>query len=67
MTKNGGGSYLSSHDPRLVLRLGQETRLDWLEVHWPKPSKVVDRFTDLKIDSYNTLVEGQLSSTKPHP
>lgn len=60
VTKVGAGSYLSSHDPRLVLGLGQETRIDWLEVHWPKPSRVVDRFTELQIDSYTTLVEGQL-------
>jgi hypothetical protein len=67
VTKVGGGSYLSSHDPRLVLGLGQETQLDWLEVHWPKPSTVVDRFTDLKIDCYTTLIEGQSSSKKPDP
>lgn len=66
VAKVGGGSYLSSHDPRLVLGLGPETRLDWLEVHWPKPSTVIDRFTDLKIDCYTTLVEGQSSSTKLH-
>jgi hypothetical protein len=67
VTKVGAGSYLSSHDPRLVLGLGKETRIDWLEVHWPKPSAVVDRFTDLQIDSYTTITEGQASSVKVRP
>ncbi len=36
--KVGGGSYLSSHDPRMVLGLGQRKKIDWLEVKWPRPS-----------------------------
>ncbi|PYV38656.1 MAG: CRTAC1 family protein, partial [Acidobacteria bacterium] len=36
--KVGGGSYLSSHDPRVVLGIGQRTKIDWLEVKWPQPS-----------------------------
>ena len=57
--KVGGGSYLSSHDPRVVLGLGQQKKIDWLEVKWPNPSKRVERFTDLPIDRYVTIVEGQ--------
>jgi enediyne biosynthesis protein E4 len=57
--KVGGGSYLSSHDPRMVLGLGQRTKVDWLEVRWPGPSNVVERFTDLPVDRYVTLVEGE--------
>jgi hypothetical protein len=30
-----GGSYLSSHDPRMVLGIGKRTKIDWLEVEWP--------------------------------
>jgi hypothetical protein len=56
--KVGGGSYLSSHDPRLVLGLGAATKADWVEVTWPKPSGRVERFTNLTLDSYVTLVEG---------
>ena len=59
VTKVGGGSYLSSHDPRLVLGLGQETKLDWIEVHWPQPSGKIERFTGLPIDRYITIIEGQ--------
>jgi hypothetical protein len=57
--KTGGGSYLSYHDPRLVLGIGQRTKLDWLEVMWPQPSGRVERFTDLPIDRYVTIVEGE--------
>lgn len=56
--KTGGGSYLSSHDPRIVLGTGGVTKLDWIEVSWPRPSKLVERFTDLPLDRYITLVEG---------
>jgi len=59
VTKVGGGSYLSSHDPRIVLGLGHETKLDWIEIHWPQPSGKVERLTSLPIDRYITIVEGQ--------
>ena len=55
--KVGGGSYLSSHDPRVVLGLGQKAKIDWVEVTWP--SKLVERFTDLPLDRYITIIEGQ--------
>ncbi len=58
-TKVGGGSYLSSHDPRLVLGIGARTRIDWLEVQWPQPGGRAERFTDLPIDKYITIVEGK--------
>jgi enediyne biosynthesis protein E4 len=58
-TKVGGGSYLSSHDPRMVLGLGVRTKIDWLEVKWPEPSGKTERFTDLPIDKYITLTEGE--------
>ncbi len=57
--KVGGGSYLSSHDPRVVLGLGSRTKIDWVEIHWPEPSGVTERFTHLPIDRYITIVEGQ--------
>jgi hypothetical protein len=56
--KVGGGSYLSSHDPRLVLGIGQRPKLDWLEIKWPQPSGAVERFTNLPIDRYITIEEG---------
>src|SRR5689334_12002559 len=48
--KTGGGSYLSSHDPRDVLGIGKATKLDWLEIKWPAPSGKVERFTDVPVD-----------------
>jgi hypothetical protein len=56
--KVGGGSFLSSHDPRLVLGTGKQNKIAWLEVRWPQPSGAVERFTDLPIDRYITIVEG---------
>jgi enediyne biosynthesis protein E4 len=57
--KTGGGSYLAAHDPRVVLGLGARPRIDWVQVKWPLPSGRVERFTDLTIDQYTNLVEGQ--------
>ena len=56
--KVGGGSFLSSHDPRLILGAGQRPRFDWLEVQWPAPSGAVERFANLPANRYVTLVEG---------
>jgi len=57
--KNSGGSYLSSHDPREVLGSGTATSIDELEIHWPGPSKRVDRFTNLPVNRYIRVVEGK--------
>jgi enediyne biosynthesis protein E4 len=62
-TKVGGGSYLSSHDPRIVLGLGQQTKVDWVEVKWPEPSGLTERFTALPIDKYITISEGEGTKT----
>ncbi len=61
--KVGGGSYLSAHDPRLVLGLGPRTKLDWLEVRWPQPSGRMERFAGLPVDRYITIEEGQAGGT----
>ena len=57
--KVGGGSYLSSHDPRMVLGIGKRNKIDWLEIQWPQPSGRAERFADLPIDRYITIIEGQ--------
>ncbi len=57
--KVGGGSYLSSHDPRLVLGIGKRAKIDWLEITWPQPSGLKQRLTNLPIDRYITIHEGQ--------
>lgn len=56
--KVGGGSYLSSHDPRVVLGIGAREKLDWVEIKWPKPSTLVQRLTDVPVDRYISAVEG---------
>ena len=55
--KVGGGSFLSSHDPRLVLGIGSRPKIDWLEIKWPLPSGKIERFTGLPVDRYITIVE----------
>jgi hypothetical protein len=57
--KVGGGSYLSYHDPRMVLGIGKRAKFDWVDVRWPQPSGRVERFTDLPVDRYVTIVEGE--------
>jgi len=57
--KTGAGSYLSSHDPRVVLGLGKRTAIDSLEIKWPRPGGEIQRFSNLPIDRYVTIVEGE--------
>lgn len=55
--KSGGGSYLSSHDPRELLGLGNASRVDSLEIRWP--SGKVDRIRNLPAKSYIKVIEGE--------
>jgi hypothetical protein len=57
--KVGGGSYLSSHDPRMVLGLGKREKIEWLDVKWPMPGGTTQRFIGLPINRYITITEGQ--------
>jgi hypothetical protein len=57
--KNNGGSYLSSHDPREVLGIGAATHIDELEIHWPAPSKHIEKLNNLAPNRYIHLVEGK--------
>jgi hypothetical protein len=56
--KVGVGSYLSSRDPREVMRIGKREKIERLEVYRPRPSERVETFTDLPVDRYLTIVEG---------
>ena len=51
-----GGSYASTHDPRLHFGLGDATTVDMVEVHWPSGAK--EKFSIGKVDQIVTLVEG---------
>jgi len=55
--KTSGGSYLASHDPREILGLGSATKIENLEIRWP--SGKVQRFSDLPLNAYVTIVEGE--------
>jgi hypothetical protein len=57
--KTNGGSYLSSHDPREVLGLGPAPRVELLEIHWPPPSRRIDRLTSVPVNRYIRVVEGK--------
>ena len=54
--KIGGGSYLSSHDPREILGVGSATKIDLVEIRWP--SGKIDKLTNLSLNSYIKVVEG---------
>jgi hypothetical protein len=56
--KVGGGSFMSSHDPRLVLGIGKRTKMDWIEIQWPGPGGHVQRIANPPIDRYITIREG---------
>jgi enediyne biosynthesis protein E4 len=52
----GGGSYLSSSDPRDVLGLGKAAFADWVQVKWPGGH--VDRFEHVVAGKYYSLAPG---------
>ncbi len=51
-----GGSYLSTNDPRPHFGLGQATKVDDIEVHWP--SGKIEHFTVPGVDRIVTITEG---------
>jgi enediyne biosynthesis protein E4 len=52
----GGGSYLSSSDPRDVLGLGPAAFADWIQVKWPGGH--VDRFEHVAAGKYYSVAPG---------
>ena len=58
-TRHGGGSFMSSHDPRLVLGLGAADKIDELTIDWPLPSTRVDRFQNVAAGRYYVAEEGK--------
>lgn len=60
--KSGGGSYLSSHDPREILGVGAATKIDSIEIRWP--SGKIDKLTNLPLNRYVKVVEGAGLPTK---
>jgi hypothetical protein len=52
-----GDSYISQSDLRLHFGLEQRKRIDLIEIRWP--SGVVDKVTDIKVNSIITVKEGK--------
>jgi hypothetical protein len=50
------GSYASANDPRVLVGLGQATRVARIRVIWP--SGTTEEWTSVPIDRYTTLTEG---------
>ncbi|HEX6047308.1 MAG TPA: CRTAC1 family protein [Pyrinomonadaceae bacterium] len=55
--KTGGGSYLSSHDPREILGIGTAAKIDSIEIRWP--SGKIDKLANLPLNKYVKVVEGE--------
>jgi hypothetical protein len=55
--RNSGGSYLSAHDPRELLGLGDGGQAEWVEIRWP--SGTVDRLERPAAGRYHRVVEGR--------
>jgi hypothetical protein len=55
--KTAGGSYLASHDPREILGAGRGGKIDAVEIRWP--SGKVDKLSNLPINTYIKVVEGE--------
>jgi hypothetical protein len=55
--KIAGGSYLASHDPREILGAGPSGKIESVEIRWP--SGKVDKLSNLPINTYIKIVEGE--------
>lgn len=55
--KTSGGSYLSSHDPREILGIGQAAKIESVEIKWPNGT--VDKLINPPLNIYVRVVEGE--------
>jgi enediyne biosynthesis protein E4 len=63
--RKGGMSYQSAQDPRLHFGLGQQTKIDSIEIIWP--SGVTTKLKDLKCDQIIAVKEGEGVVDRPFP
>jgi hypothetical protein len=52
-----GGSYLSQNDFRVHFGLGEATKIDSVEIHWP--SGATDELRNLAADQFYAVLEGK--------
>jgi hypothetical protein len=62
---HSGGSYLSQNDLRVHFGLGNATKIDKLEIHWP--SGLVEQLTSLPADHFYSVLEGKGIVDPPSP
>jgi thiol-disulfide isomerase/thioredoxin len=60
--KAGGSGYLSQSDPRLLFGLGDDTRVEWVEVRWP--GGAVERVEDVPSGASLRFVEGRAGAER---
>ena len=51
------GSYLSGNDPRVLVGLGQSSKVKAVRVRWP--GGITEEWKDVRVDQYTTLKEGR--------
>ena len=56
-------SYLSYNDPRLHFGLGEQGRVARLDIRWPDGT--AESFSDVPVDRYLTVVQGEGYSETP--
>ena len=61
--KTTGGSYLASHDPREILGAGLGGKIESVEIRWPSGKS--DKLTNVPMNGYVTVVEGEGMKTSP--
>jgi enediyne biosynthesis protein E4 len=63
---NGGGSYYSAHERRLLVGLGAAGTVESIEVRWPNAAGTVQRFGPVAVDRSYKLVEGDAEPQPAH-
>jgi hypothetical protein len=63
--RKGGMSYQSAQDPRLHFGLGQQTKVDAIEILWP--SGTATKLTNIKADQIVAIKEGVGMVERPFP
>ncbi len=61
----GGASYGSTNDPRHIIGLGATSTVGKVSVEWPSGAKQV--WTDIPVDGYSRLTEGEAKATQRKP